>query len=914
MSPDRPGRDDTVLRVEHLNDVLRAIRNVNQLILREKDPDTLVQQACRLLAEARQYHCVWLALWDADGRPRTAVEHGVGPDFQALVERLRSEEPPLCVTTALSSAGVHVVRNRTAQCGDCPLSRMHEETAGMFVRLEHEGTIYGLLSISMPADYVDDDEESDLVQEIAGDIAYALYSIEQTARYQKNMQALWWERDFTSRLLDISPVAITVVDRQGVIVRANKEAERTLGLARDEMAVRTYNDPGWHITDYEGNPFTEERLPARQVLEHGQAVYGVEHAIEKPSGKRTYLRVNAAPVRSGTGELTHIVCMVLDVSEQRLAEEALRQSEEGYRRLFEQSRDAIYLIAADGRITNLNSAATELFGYTREELLSMSVQSLYADPSIRSEVFGEALERGGLKDFALAFRRKDGGVRECVVTTTVLRNAEGSFVGFQTAIRDVTEQKQLERALRESEEHYRSVFEQSMDALYVVDVDGRAIEANQRWLDMFGYTREELMSLRASDVYVDPSDREDFLRKMESDDYVEDDVLMKRKDGSVFTCHRTVTARRDSTGTIVAFQGIMRDVTEQRRIQETLQDREQKYRSLFEQSREAISIVAFEGAVLDANQAWLDLFGYERQDLPGLNVADLYADPRQRNDFLRRMAEDGYVEDELWYRKRDGAPVLCDRSVTAWKNEYGTTVAFQAFVRDITEERSLQQELQSHADQLRLLAQRVQEAREEERTGIARELHDRLGQEITALKLDLYRLKAGLQAEGSAHAGQVESMEHLLDEAADDVRRISSELRPGVLDDIGLTGAIEWQVAELRKRTGISFAVTLPDEMPGLDESRRTALFRVFQELLTNVVRHSHADVVQVGIEVHAESVVMTVVDNGRGISPRELEDGASIGIVGMRERLQPFGGELRYESTPGGGTTARVLMPSSQG
>ncbi|MFW6056815.1 MAG: PAS domain S-box protein, partial [Chloroflexota bacterium] len=805
MSPGRSNRYATVLRIEHLNDVLRAIRNVDQLILREKDPDTLAQEACRLLAEARQYHSVWLALWDADGRPRTAVEHGVGPDFEALVERLRSDEPPLCVTAALSSAGVHVVRNRMAQCGDCPLSHIHEQTAGMFVRLEHEGTIYGLLSISMPTDYVDDDVESGLVREIAGDIAYALQSIDQAARYQKNMQALWWERDFTSRLLDISPVAITVIDRQGAIVRANREAERTLGLTRDEIATRTYNDPDWRITDYAGNPFPEERLPARQVLEHGKAVYGVEHAIERLSGERVYLSVNAAPVWSGDGEISHVVCMVLDVTEQKIAEKALSQSEEEYRRLFEQSRDAVYLIAADGSITNANEAATELFGYTREELLSMNVQSLYADPSIRSEVSGEALERGGLKDFALAFRRKDGEIRECVVTATVLRNTEGDFAGFQTVIRDVTEQKRLEQALRESEEHYRTIFEQSLDALYVVDVDGRAIEANQRWLDMFGYTREELSSLRALDVYADPSDREDFLQRIDGDEYVEDDVLMKRKDGSVFTCHRTVTPRRDPAGAIVAFQGIMRDVTEQRRIGEALQDREQKYHSLFEQAREAISIVAPEGTILDANQAWLDLFGYERKELASLNVGDLYADPRQRNDFLRRMAEDGYVQDQLWYRKRDGTPVLCDRSVTAWRNEHGSTVAFQSFLRDITEERQLQQELQAHADHLRLLAQRVQAAREEERTGIARELHDRIGQEITALKLDVYRLKAGLQAEGSAHAGQVEDIEHLLDEAADDVRRISSELRPGVLDDIGLPGAIEWQVAELRRRTGISF-------------------------------------------------------------------------------------------------------------
>ncbi len=718
-------------------------------------------------------------------------------------------------------------------------------------------------------------------------------------------------QDLGGHLFDLSPVAIMVVDRNGRIVMANAEAERTLGITREEMMRRTYDDPAWHITGYEGDRFHDEALPVQQVLQKREAVYGIEYAVEKPGGERIYLSVNAAPVWTDEGEISHIVCMVRDVTAQHVADAALLEREQRFRALFEQSLDAIWIVALDGTILEVNQAWLDMFGFRREEVGSLNAADFYVDPDGRRQFLESIASQGFVRD-VVRFRRKDGTVLDCERRVVSLRDKTGAVVGFQGVVRDVTEQKRLAQALQESEEHYRTVFEQSMDALYVVDVEGRSIRANKRWLDMFGYTSEELPFLSAADVYVDPAERSDFLQRVSRDGYVEDDVLFKRKDGTVFTCHRLVVPLRNSTGAVVAFHGVFRDVTEQRRLEEALRDREEKYRSLFEQAREAITIVTPEGVILDANQAWFNLFGYTRDDLSSLNMIDVYANPGDRKKFLRRMAQDGFVEDEVWYRKRDGTPVLCDRSVSARKNEYGVTVAFQAFERDITEERRLQRELHSQADRLRLLAQRVQAAREEERTGIARELHDSIGQRLTAVRLDLHRLKEALRGGRSGCIDAVEQIERLLDDTVDDVRRISSELRPGVLDEIGLVGAIDWQICELKKRTDISYAVDLPEEVPLLDEGRKTALFRVFQELMANVVRHSGATSVRVSLEQHGNVVCMTVADDGCGLAPQQIEAPSPLGVVGMRERLQPFGGILQYESAPGAGTTARVTMPVS--
>jgi len=221
-------------------------------------------------------------------------------------------------------------------------------------------------------------------------------------------------------------------------------------------------------------------------------------------------------------------------------------------------------------------------------------------------------------------------------------------------------------------------------------------------------------------------------------------------------------------------------------------------------------------------------------------------------------------------------------------------------------------ELESARNQMSQLARRVEEVREDERTNLARELHDTAGQAITALKMDVIRLKSGLQSGNEPRAEDFDALANLLDRTADDIRRVSSELRPGALDDFGLGGAISWQMDALRSRTDLECNVAVPDEDGLLDDARRTALFRVFQELLTNVVRHANARKVDVALSYVNGMVVLEVSDDGRGVDARILESSRSLGVMGMRERLTPYRGELHYKTAPGSGTTATVTMPTT--
>lgn len=213
-------------------------------------------------------------------------------------------------------------------------------------------------------------------------------------------------------------------------------------------------------------------------------------------------------------------------------------------------------------------------------------------------------------------------------------------------------------------------------------------------------------------------------------------------------------------------------------------------------------------------------------------------------------------------------------------------------------------------EQLRTLAARLQSIREEERSRIAREVHDVLGQALTGIKMDTRWIVSRLPQADAKLIARAKSMSELIDATIQMVRRIATDLRPGILDNLGLVAAVEWQASEFQTRTGISCQVntTLRDVAIGSDSA--TAVFRIFQETLTNVARHSQASAVSVDLGEQEGRMVLQVVDNGRGIDPVEVAQSKSVGLLGMRERAVGLGGDLLVSGAPGQGTTVVLSIP----
>ena len=261
----------------------------------------------------------------------------------------------------------------------------------------------------------------------------------------------------------------------------------------------------------------------------------------------------------------------------------------------------------------------------------------------------------------------------------------------------------------------------------------------------------------------------------------------------------------------------------------------------------------------------------------------------------------------------DGAMKYCHSIGHPVVNRNGDLVEFIGTVMDVTESRRAEQELQRSFDQLRALTAQLQSVREEERKRVAREIHDELGQALTAIKLDVTALVREPPDKRRA-VRRSRSILKLLDETIQSVQRISTDLRPGILDDLGLAAALEWAAEEFEARTGTKIRISISDEDNiTIDPDRATALFRIFQEILTNVARHAKASEVNAWLANENGDLALEVHDNGLGVREEQLSAGRSLGILGMRERALLLGGELIIHGVPGGGTTVRVRIPRAE-
>ena len=344
-----------------------------------------------------------------------------------------------------------------------------------------------------------------------------------------------------------------------------------------------------------------------------------------------------------------------------------------------------------------------------------------------------------------------------------------------------------------------------------------------------------------------------------------------------------------------------------------------RYRLLFEHNLAGVYCTALDGTILDCNESLAKMLGYgSREELMSHRASDLYLTSADREAFLARLFEAGVLTDsELCLRRKDGTQIQILENVILLPNEEGALSIIQGTMVDITKRKQAEQVLRESerryrilADELRRVMQRTYRVREEERAGIARELHDELGQALTALNMDLHWLKKRSWREAETTEARISSMCDLVNTTIRAVHRICSDLRPPILDDFGLTAALEWQAHEFQTRTGVRCQMSLPRVSPTIPEGQTTAVFRIFQESLTNIARHARATEARVTLEFVGDTLALKVTDNGVGITEEELVGPRSVGLAGMRERALHWAGQVEVSGIPGRGTTVLLRMP----
>lgn len=337
---------------------------------------------------------------------------------------------------------------------------------------------------------------------------------------------------------------------------------------------------------------------------------------------------------------------------------------------------------------------------------------------------------------------------------------------------------------------------------------------------------------------------------------------------------------------------------------------------LFQQAPQPVALLTADHRIVRVNRDFTQVFGYTPEEAIGRRLADLILPDESRDEAQQgseRVARGERVEQEGVRRRKDGRRL--DVSIVRVPVSVpGGQIEVYEIYRDITERKRAEQELRRLLYQLRALAGRLETVREDERTRVAREIHDVMGQALTAIKIDLLSLLHAAPADQTPDAQRGRAIVRLLDDTIQSVRRIATELRPGILDSLGLVPALEWAAEEFQARTGTRVRVSVPEGDIAVEPDRATALFRIFQETLTNVARHASATRVDVRLTRENGNLILEVRDDGCGVSEDEVWAGSSLGLIGMRERALLLGGELTIRGTPGAGTTVRVRIPETEG
>ncbi len=457
--------------------------------------------------------------------------------------------------------------------------------------------------------------------------------------------------------------------------------------------------------------------------------------------------------------------------------------------------------------------------------------------------------------------------------------------------------------LKKSEEKYRTLIEQASDPIIIYSLDGKIIDYNTLFMSSTGYTKKDVKDLRLVDLLFkeDLKTRPLVFDKIITGDPVQDIRNVRRKNGSMMFAELNSKKMPDGNVMVIA-----RDITERKKTEAALKESEAKYRTLVEKAVDAIALYNADGIVFDTNAGAVILLGYEKDELIGMSLKDILTpEEMELNPIRYDILQSGDSTIRQWKMKRKDGSIV----ETEVRSQQLPDGLFLSVIRDLTERLKSERQLEESYEAIRRLTSHIQNIREEERTEIAKIIHDDLGQKLTVLKMDISWLKLKIEDNNESVGARVNEILKMLDETVATVRRLSLDLRPSLLDDLGLVPAMEWHLEEFENRFKIATKFVHEIDETELSDAVKTSFFRIFQESLTNVGEHSQAECVTITIIKREKSLTLSIDDNGIGFNTQTQPERKTLGILGMEERMSTIGGKYMIKSEKGKGTEVLVQL-----
>ena len=688
-------RREAEKNIQHLNRVLRSVRNINQLIVREKDEKQLLEQGCNILANVREFPLVWIGSISLEDKlviPVAASGKDTSYLNSVIIRWDDSESGQGPTGMAIKSHKPYVMQNIQTDPRYKPwrkeaLKRGYQSSAAFPMIFDDQ--LYGVLNVYSTIPDGFDSEEVQLLSELSRDLAYAISSLHRGKR-EADMKRNLLESEEKYRILFERAgdyIIVTEFRPSGhpVIVDVNETALKMHGYSRDELIGKPIS-----VLDDENNA---KKIPARkrELLEKGKLVWETVH--KRKDGSTFNVEVTGRIVKLG-GKIYNFA-IGRDVTEKKQAENILRNSEESYRSIFENASDAIYIQDRDGHFLDVNSAAEKMYGYPRDYFLGKTPEFVSAPgkndlPKV-AEMVKQAFE-GKPQQFEFWGRRKNGEIFPKIV-----RLNKGKYKGQDVVIAfalDVSEEKKAEELLRESEERFRTIFQTSPDAVSINNLKtGVYADINEQFTQLSGYSRDDIIgkSVGHLGLWDIREEQEEFLRQLLAKKNIRNfEAHFRGKNGEIHI--GSLSAKIIEIGNAEYVISVIQDITQQKQAAKQIS----RLASIIEQTSEAVVVTDLDGTIEYVNQAFTKITGYSREEALGENPNILKSG--QQDDAFYQNLWNTIKSGQVWRgvfanRKKDGSLFYEDAVIFPVKDEAGEIINFASVKRDISKERALEDQL-----------------------------------------------------------------------------------------------------------------------------------------------------------------------------------------------------------------------------
>ncbi len=734
----------------------------------------------------------------------------------------------------------------------------------------------------------------------------------------RTLQKLNESEELFETLFDNTSCGLIFADPEtGRFIECNRRICDMLGYSREELKQRSIME----IHREEDLPRVMKEF---EKLANHEASDNLEFLTKRKDGSLFETLISNFWIKYKGKDC--LVGAFVDISANKKIERALRLEKEKFANYLDNAAVMTLVLDEQGTVLLINRMGCEVLGRPTEDIIGRNWFTSFLPDRLRDGVrqVHDRMIAGDTEpvaSFENPVINAKGEERLISWRNSVLRNGKSNIIATLRSGVDITDERNAEVALESARKRLHFVVKNAPAIIFVCEaLEPYSISyLTHNAVEQLGYESTQLIGRSGFwSELTHPDDMDDVISTIAhffEQGQAQSEMRIRLQDGNYRWFQNHMKLIHDSEDRPVEIIGYLMDIHRTKEAELALQRREAR----LAHAQKLTHVGNWDRDLASAEERWSSeiyrIFGYaphsfapsERRMLKSVH-------PDDRQMFLSSMRQGLATREKFNFEFRVRRSNSEVRFVLALnevvRDRKGEAVALLGTLQDVTERRLAEAQLKRNHEELRRLADHLQSAREDERISVAREIHDEMAQSLTAQKIDLVRLKSRLPADDTYLAGLSEDILQSINQTINSVQNILTELRPALLDDLGLLAAIEWQVDQFQQRTEMQCKLSLPSEEPKLTYKERTALFRIMQESLSNVLRHSNATQMVVELSVEGHWLLMTISDNGIGVLEIDVLDSKSFGLMGMRERAHIFGGTVTIEGSFGKGTIVSTRIP----